>query len=95
MNKIVLIPLGLLLAFGCGTADELEAEIDCQSICDRYSECFDADYDVSACQERCEDNVDTGDIEQEDVDECSDCIDDRSCTGATFACTTQCASVVP
>jgi hypothetical protein len=95
MNKLMLIPVALVLAFACDAADEIEAEIDCQSICDRYAECFDDDYDVTACQDRCEDNIDSGEIEQNDVDECSDCIEDRSCTGATFACATECLSVVP
>ncbi len=95
MNKLWLVPVGFLLAFSCDTADEIEAEIDCQSICDRYAECFDDGYDVSACQDRCEDNIDTGDIEQRDVDECSDCIDDKSCTGAAFSCASECLSVVP
>jgi hypothetical protein len=95
MKKAWLIPLGLFLALGCDAADEIEAEIDCQSVCDRYAECLDSDYDVSACQSSCEDSVDTGDLSQSDLDDCENCIEDRSCANATFACATECVGIVP
>lgn len=95
MKKAWLIPLGVFIALGCDAADEIEAEIDCQSVCDRYAECLDADYDVSACQDRCEDDVDTGDLSQGDLDDCENCIEERSCANATFACATECGSIVP
>jgi len=95
MKKAWLIPVGLFLAFGCDAADQIEAEIDCHSVCDRYSECFDADYDVSACQNDCENGVDNGELAQSDLDECDACIADRSCADATFSCATECLSIVP
>ena len=95
MNKYWLIPVGLFLAYGCDAADQIEAEIDCQSVCDRYAECLDADYDVSACQNDCENSVDSGDLSQSDLDDCENCIEDRSCSGATFACATECIGIVP
>ncbi|MEY2931465.1 MAG: hypothetical protein RL033_2214 [Pseudomonadota bacterium] len=79
----------------CGVEKEIENEIDCQSICDRYSDCFDADYDVQSCQNRCENDVDSGDLTFEEVDACSDCIDDRSCASGTLSCTTECLGIVP
>ena len=36
---------------GCSEADEL---IDCTKICNKYSDCFDSEYDVDACVDRCE-----------------------------------------
>ena len=95
MKKAWLIPVALFLAFGCDAADEIEAEIDCRSVCDRYSECFDGDYDVSACQNDCENSIDSGELEQSDLDECDSCIEDRSCADATFSCATECLSIVP
>jgi hypothetical protein len=95
MKKIWLIPLGVFLAIGCDAADEIEAEIDCRSVCDRYSECFDGDYDVSGCQNDCENAVDSGDLQQSDLDECDNCIEDRSCADATFSCAVECSSIVP
>jgi hypothetical protein len=95
MKKVWLIPLGLFLAYGCDAADEIEAKIDCRSVCNRYSECFDDGYDVSACQDRCENDVDTGDLAQSNLDDCENCIDDRSCADATFSCTAECIRIVP
>jgi hypothetical protein len=95
MNKVWLIPLGLFLAYGCDAADDIEATIDCDSVCSRYSECFDRNYDVSACRNRCEDSIDTGDLAQSNLDDCENCIDDRSCADATFSCATECISIVP
>jgi hypothetical protein len=95
MRSLFAISVVFALAVGCSAKDEIEQEIDCHSICDRYSECFDADYDVSACQDRCEDNVDQDPSYMDKVDACDNCIDDRSCTNATFACITECAGIVP
>ena len=95
MKKIWLIPVALLLAHGCDADDEIEAEIDCNGICQRYADCFDDDYDVSACQDRCEDDVDQGEISLAEVDQCENCIDDRSCAEGTLNCATECVGIVP
>lgn len=95
MKKAWLIPVGLVLALGCDAADDIEATIDCRSVCDRYAECIDTDYDVSACRDDCENSIDSGDLSQTDLDQCDNCIEDRSCSGATFACATECLSIVP
>jgi hypothetical protein len=81
--------------FACGAEKEIENEIDCQSICQRYSDCFDSSYDVSACQDRCENDVDRGELTFEEVDACDDCIDDRSCASGTLNCATECVGIVP
>jgi hypothetical protein len=102
MLKITRIALVLSLAAGsalsfaaCGVEQEIENEIDCQEICQRYSDCFDADYEVSACQDRCESDVDSGELTFDEVDACSDCIDDRSCASGTLSCATECVGIVP
>jgi hypothetical protein len=95
MKRLFMIPVAFILAFGCDAKDEIEAEIDCRSICQRYSDCFDDDYDVSACQDRCEDDIDQGELEQSDVDECDNCIDEASCAGDALSCATQCVGIVP
>ena len=33
--------------------------------------------------------------ETERIDDCQECVDDRSCANATFACATQCVGIVP
>ena len=76
----------LLMSTSCTQAQE---RIDCQKVCDRYQECFDSDYDVAACVDRCDDTDDVN-----DAAECESCIDGLSCT-ESFACTTECAGLVP
>jgi len=95
MKKFLALPFALIVAASCDLTDDIEAEIDCQGICQRYADCFDEDYDVSACQNRCEDNVDRGDLTAAEVDACDDCIDDRSCAEGTLSCTSECLGVVP
>lgn len=93
--RLLALPLAVLMAASCDLTDEVEAEIDCHGICQRYADCFDEDYDVSACQDRCEDDVDRGELTQAEVDTCDDCIDDRSCAEGTLNCATECLDIVP
>jgi hypothetical protein len=95
MRSLFAIGVVFALAVGCSAKDEIEQEIDCHSICQRYSDCFSADYDVSACQDSCEDNVDQDPSYMDKVDACENCIDDRSCTNATFVCADECVGIVP
>jgi hypothetical protein len=93
---VLILAAGSAFTFGaCGVDEELENEIDCQAICQRYSDCFDAGYDVSSCQDRCENDVDSGELTFNEVDDCSDCIDDRSCASGTLSCATECVGIVP
>jgi hypothetical protein len=91
---ICLMGLGVGVAGGvsCGAADEL---FDCQSVCSRYQSCFDKNYDVGACRSRCKENADKDRDFKRKADTCESCIDDRSCTEATFKCATSCGSIVP
>ncbi len=85
----VCLSVGLL---GCGPID---AAIDCHAICLRYQACFDAQYDVGACESRCRSNSANDTDYRHKADMCSACIDDRSCASATFSCPTECLTVVP
>mgnify|MGYP000110485202 CR=1 FL=1 len=71
----------------CGEADKV---FDCQAVCSRYQTCFNKSYDVGACRDRCRDKV-----SQAKADACESCIDDKSCTAATFTCATECGGIVP
>jgi len=75
-------------ALGCDEADEV---IDCAKICEKYDECIDEDTDVGACIDECEDTADQSEDAADQADACESCIDDRSCTGATFNCAVECA----
>jgi hypothetical protein len=96
MFKLGLASLStLILAFsltssGCQAA---ENAFNCDAICDRYKDCFDADYDDGACADSCRDQAeDDGFADQ--AESCEACIDDRSCIGS-FACIDECAGIVP
>ena len=95
MRSLIAISMAFALTVGCSADDEIEEELDCGSICERYADCIDTDYDVSECQDRCEDNADADPDFADDVDACENCLDDRSCTNATFACATECVAIVP
>lgn len=84
-----------LFAFTTGCTDEIDRITDCQDICARYADCFDSSYDVAACRSDCQDEAqNSADFDQR-VDNCENCLDDRSCSSATFTCTIQCAGIVP
>jgi len=77
---------------GCGAVD---AAIDCQSICSRYSSCWDANYDIQGCEERCRSHASSDTEYRQRADSCNACISGRACPSATFNCGTECSSVVP
>ena len=86
----------LLLSGACSsTVDAVTNTVDCHSVCKRYSDCFNADYDVNGCTDKCENSADDSATRQRKLKSCSDCIDDRSCTSATFNCADNCVGIVP
>ncbi len=95
------LSLGLTFALalfgfaGCSAADEVSDSIDCSSVCHRYSDCFDADYDTDGCSDRCESDASNNEDRQRRLHLCDDCINERSCTGATFNCADDCVGIVP
>jgi hypothetical protein len=87
-----------VLGTGCGDDGPIEAvtnEVTCSDVCSRYAECFDDDYDVEGCTQRCTDDTTAEEEKEEKLELCDECIDDESCTGAVFNCTTECAQFVP
>lgn len=84
----------LLAVPALAACDAADRAFDCQSICERYADCFDADYDVGTCADRCEDNAERDADFDEHADDCESCIDDRSC-GESFACADECIGIVP
>jgi hypothetical protein len=91
MLKTVMYSLALALT-ACGAIDNA---VKCDEICDRYKTCFNADYDVPACATRCRSNSKDDTSYTRQVDICSACINDQSCTSATFSCASSCGNVVP
>jgi hypothetical protein len=100
----ICVKLGLSFAFalaplalvGCGdTVDEITNRIDCGQVCQRYADCFKSDYDVDGCTDKCENNADDDAARERKLEKCNSCIDDRSCTDATFNCADDCLGIVP
>ena len=95
---VALLAVAGMATVGCGDDDPIdviENKVTCHDVCDRYSECFDADYDVDGCTDRCENKATPDEEKEAQLEKCDACIDDKSCTSAVFNCTTDCASFVP
>lgn len=92
-----LLPAAFIGSFAIGFAscDEADRAFDCQSVCSRYQDCFNSDYDVGACRDRCRDKAAADKEFERKADACETCIDDRSCSSATFSCATECVGIVP
>jgi hypothetical protein len=90
----VVAGLFVLSSAGCST-DEIENRITCADVCNRYQECFDDDYDVSACVDRCEDEATANEQKERRLEACDDCMDNESCVSAVFECGTACGEFVP
>ena len=87
------LALGVLSStFGCGAVD---AAFDCHSVCQKYKDCFDNAYDVSACSSRCRSAAADDNTYRSKADACQACINARSCASATFSCSLECGSIVP
>jgi len=90
---------GLLLLTAIGacssTVDEVTGNIACADVCKRYADCFNNDYDVDGCTDKCEKSADTASAQQRKLKQCDACIGERSCTEATFNCAADCAGIVP
>ena len=74
--------------FGCVNSKQ------CETICERYQDCFDSEYDVSECVDTCIENSKDEAQYEEQVDVCEVCVEDRSCS-ESFACAGECAGIVP
>lgn len=96
MLSVTALSLAVVLGAGCSdTVDEVHNTVDCQGVCSRYADCFDQSYDVDGCTDRCKGSADTDEQRQAKLRACDDCIDDKSCTAATFNCAANCAGIVP
>jgi len=83
-------------AFGaCSDAtDPVVTKIDCASVCNRYQECYNSNFDDDKCKDDCENLAEDSDVKQDQLDACDDCMDDTSCTAATYKCATACGKFI-
>ena len=84
--------VGLSTVHGCGKVDEV---FDCQSVCSRYRDCYQADYDVAKCRDNCRTRSDNDPSVRAAADACETCIDEKSCLSAPFSCGASCSAIVP
>ncbi len=88
--------VSLLSIVGCSEAvDEVTNTVNCRQVCERYQSCFDSDYDVGACTDRCENEADASENREARLESCEACIDDKSCSSATFNCADECVGIIP
>jgi len=82
---------GLLGASARGIVDNT---VDCNATCDRYKECFDTSYDTGRCYASCKAKAKDPAF-REQVVSCEDCIGDKTCSGRSFNCASECSGVLP
>ena len=92
-TKTLIVTFGIALS--ASACDTIDNAIDCNTVCDRYRDCYNADYDVDACASRCREASSKDSDYQSKADKCDTCIGPKSCIAATFACSVECGSIVP
>jgi hypothetical protein len=90
----------LALGFGVGvTAGMLPAchtdAVDCGAVCSRYRDCVDQNYDVGACQSRCEGKAGKDRDFDDALTHCESCTEGRTCSETVGNCIPACVGVVP
>lgn len=98
MRKLTMILCLVAAPFAIGCENpitEIDESVDCMDVCERYRSCFDNDYDTATCRDRCEGLVDADGGRPRAANDCDTCMDDRSCASSVFACTTECAGILP
>jgi hypothetical protein len=95
MKTLILTAFLTTLAFSAGSCDSIEAAFDCNAVCNRYKDCYDPSYNVDTCRNNCRAGADSDANKRAKADACEACIGDRSCLSATFACSADCAGIVP
>jgi len=88
--------LSAVSVVGCSdTVDEVKDEIDCHQVCNRYQDCVDPDYNIDACEDRCEADADDSEARRNKLRACDDCLEDKSCPESVFNCATECGGILP
>jgi hypothetical protein len=88
---ITLLSLSALVSFGCKPIDDIDAAVDCNDICSRYRDCFDSNYDIASCHNRCDDAVNWN---PGVANECDTCLDGRACAESA-ECIGDCHPIIP
>jgi hypothetical protein len=94
-----LLLIGAAGFLGChvvsDTVNNIDEATDCDQVCARYADCFDSQYDEAACRSRCENRAAMVSGFADELDVCETCMDDKSCSEASFNCSDACDQIVP
>jgi hypothetical protein len=94
VSFLLLVALALA-GLGQTSCDSVDTAFDCQSVCSRYRDCYDSNYNVGACRDSCRSRAENDPNVKGAADACEACIGDMSCLSATFNCGTSCSNIVP
>lgn len=65
-------------------------ETDCRGICNSQRNCVDRDFNARLCAEQCNEKADKDEQLEERVEECLECIEDRTCAEIGTSCDAIC-----
>ena len=79
MKKFSVMIVGVALAavvsfVGAGGCDETQNAFNCSDLCNRYRDCFDHNYNTSACSSRCQDLANNSQNFDERANSCQNCM---------------------
>ena len=79
------------IAVACGPIDNAA---DCDNACSTYANCYDSDFDVESCRDRCIDKSSGDEDFTKQVNSCDACIQTNDCVENVFECNTECDDVI-
>lgn len=79
-----------LLSSMMGCDGPVEKRLDCRTICSEAADCVGGeDFDEAECREQCNEDAD-----QDNVDNCQQCLSDQDSCAEDAKCTLECAGVL-
>jgi hypothetical protein len=91
-NAILASIIAAVSLFAVPACDEADEAFDCANVCDKYDECV-GDVDTDQCIDSCTDWADENENNADRLDDCEECVEDRSCVESAFGCVAECAFI--
>ncbi len=85
MTGVLLAALCLFGLTGCTS--------QCDAYCERFRDCVNADLEVGQCADKCEEASKQNEAHAEKVEECAQCVEERTCSEAFSSCVDDCFGV--
>jgi hypothetical protein len=91
--------VALALGFGLGAAGGVlpachSDAADCSSVCSRYRDCVDPNFDVGACESKCASKAGKDRDFDDRLTHCESCTQGRTCSETVASCIPACVGVV-